>query len=359
VFGGEPGGATSTNATRIYDIATNTWSTGANMPVAVKQHSAVTGPDGRIFIFGGRTVNETLIGNVQIYNPATNTWASGTGMPIPKVQFGAATAPDGRIYIVGGKVNYTNSTGPFFHTVEIYNPATNSWANGPVIPAQVGELEAVSLSGSIYAIGGTDGTYRNYNFQLTPVPPAPTNLTATAVSSSQINLSWTDNSPNETGFAIERATASGGPYAVIATVAANTTSFANIGLTPSTTMFYRVRATNTGGSSPFTNVASATTSASSARLSVEHRPVQMTLSVRPNPMTERTLISFGIETDGRIQLGVYDARGNLVEKLFEGDAEGGREYQVEWKAGNHASGMYFSRLVTGKEVMHQKIVLRR
>src|SRR4029453_18764860 len=38
-----------------------------------------------------------------------------------------------------------------------------------------------------------------------PTPAAPTNLTATALSSSQINLSWTDHSNNETGFKVERA----------------------------------------------------------------------------------------------------------------------------------------------------------
>ena len=38
------------------------------------------------------------------------------------------------------------------------------------------------------------------------VPTAPSGLTATAVSSSQINLSWTDNSNNETGFKIDQAT---------------------------------------------------------------------------------------------------------------------------------------------------------
>ena len=42
------------------------------------------------------------------------------------------------------------------------------------------------------------------------IPNAPSSLTATAASSSQINLAWTDNSTNETGFKVERATSASG-----------------------------------------------------------------------------------------------------------------------------------------------------
>ena len=49
----------------------------------------------------------------------------------------------------------------------------------------------------------------NGNSITTIVPIAPSNLTGSVVSSSQINLSWTDNSTNETGFNIERKTGTG------------------------------------------------------------------------------------------------------------------------------------------------------
>ena len=55
------------------------------------------------------------------------------------------------------------------------------------------------------------------------VPLEPFNLTATAVSHVQVNLSWTDISNNETGVRIERKTGTG-PFVVIATVGANVTS---------------------------------------------------------------------------------------------------------------------------------------
>lgn len=93
---------------------------------------------------------------------------------------------------------------------------------------------------------------------------APSSLTASTVSSSQINLSWADNSNNELDFKIERKTGTGGDYAEIATVAANSTSFPNTGLLASTQYFYRVRARTADTFSLYSNVADATTSGGSS-----------------------------------------------------------------------------------------------
>ncbi|MEO7730094.1 MAG: fibronectin type III domain-containing protein [Kofleriaceae bacterium] len=92
-------------------------------------------------------------------------------------------------------------------------------------------------------------------------PSVPTDLVASAQSSSTIRLTWSDTSTNETGFKVERATAAGGPFSQVVAVAANTTTRDDGGLASGTTYFYRVRATNAAGDSDPTGVASATTSA--------------------------------------------------------------------------------------------------
>ena len=91
------------------------------------------------------------------------------------------------------------------------------------------------------------------------IPAAPLNLTATAASSTRLNLSWTDNSNNETGFKIERATSSTGTWTQIATTATNVATYNNTGLTANTTYYYRVRANNSSGNSAYSNTANATT----------------------------------------------------------------------------------------------------
>jgi hypothetical protein len=81
------------------------------------------------------------------------------------------------------------------------------------------------------------------------------------MSASQINLTWTDNSNNESGFTVERALLSTGPWTQVATTTANVTSWANSGLSASTLYFYHVMSFNSGGNSGNSNMASATTSA--------------------------------------------------------------------------------------------------
>jgi chitodextrinase len=89
-------------------------------------------------------------------------------------------------------------------------------------------------------------------------PAAPTGLTVRALSASQLELRWTDNSSDETSFAIWRKSGTGA-WARVGGVPTGTTRFVDRKLTPNTSYSYEVRANGPGGVSAWSNPASGTT----------------------------------------------------------------------------------------------------
>ena len=99
---------------------------------------------------------------------------------------------------------------------------------------------------------------------ITVAPAAPTKLAASAVSSTQINLTWTGSS-GATGYLIQQSlNGSTGWTQVGSTSGGTSTTFQQTGLSAGTTYYYRVLATLGGVDSPYSNVASATTSGTAA-----------------------------------------------------------------------------------------------
>lgn len=127
------------------------------------------------------------------------------------------------------------------------------------------------------------------------IPAAPSALTATAASSSQINLSWTDNASNETNFELQQATNSTFSSGLVTTtLAANTTTASATGLAASTTYYFRVRATNSAGASSYSNTANATTQAGGgAGIMVEQLLSGSTFSIRSSTRGAQSFVIAG------------------------------------------------------------------
>lgn len=94
---------------------------------------------------------------------------------------------------------------------------------------------------------------------VTQAPNVPLSLAVIPNSSSQITVTWVDDSTNETGLKLERSLTGTGGWTEIATMFGNCTSYINTGLLPSTSYDYRIRAINEVGDSIFSNIANTTT----------------------------------------------------------------------------------------------------
>lgn len=134
-------------------------------------------------------------------------------------------------------------------------------------------------------------------------PNSPASISATALSSSSIKLTWSDSSNNETGFYIYRW--NGAKWIKIASVGANVTSYTNTGLQANTTYYYYVAPYNSSGENPSAN-ASATTQKTST---VVGTALSITVSGQLNNITIR-------QTSGTGDSGKYTVSGMYQDKTF-------------------------------------------
>ncbi len=164
--------------------------------------------------------------------------------------------------IVLGWINNTDNTTP----IEVMK-STDGTTFASI--AQLGPSATTYIDSSSTTIGSTYYYYvRALNdTSLLPTdivsitvsnPSNPSNLKLTIISSSQVDLSWTDNVTNEQGFIIEKKIGTGS-YTQIATVPANTTSYSDKTVTPGNTYSYRVCAYNSLNNSGYTNEVSCKT----------------------------------------------------------------------------------------------------
>ncbi len=84
-------------------------------------------------------------------------------------------------------------------------------------------------------------------------PTAPSNLAASNVSSSSLQLNWTDNSNDEDNFVVERNANGGGYLELTSTISANSTSYTDNSVSANGSYQYRIASKNTGGQSAFSN----------------------------------------------------------------------------------------------------------
>lgn len=142
------------------------------------------------------------------------------------------------------------------------------------------------------ACGGDSGTEPPVDgdpTQGTP-PTAPAALAARALGGSAIELTWQDNSSNETGFRIERSPDGTSGWSQVGATAADAVAYEDAGLAEGTTAYYRVAAEGSAGVSAFSNVAEATTPAGIAAGAIAiERAIERVLPPPGTPLAQRNL----------------------------------------------------------------------
>ena len=149
------GGKTASGPRRtmyVYDVATDTWTTGPSLPLAYPavENPAVVTTNGKLYIFGGSTdAFSGAVGNAAVYDPATGQWTMLASMSSAR---GGLTARviGSRVYVAGGM----DSAGASLSTLEIYDLATNSWSSGAAMATRRDNLGSAALGDKLYVFGG-------------------------------------------------------------------------------------------------------------------------------------------------------------------------------------------------------------
>ena len=152
VFGGDdPTTGTVVNTTRIYDIATNTWSTGMPMP-DVRAFMGSGYFNGKIYLVGGYTTGnvDPSFGQVWEYDPVANTFNTSR-MSMPATLGGPGFGIiNGHIYIAGGR-DLANTN---LNTLYDYDIAANTWTTGANMPSGVNVPGSAVIGGKLWVFGG-------------------------------------------------------------------------------------------------------------------------------------------------------------------------------------------------------------
>ena len=237
----------------ITDTVTNatvTESYTVNIPSIIGSSTAYVG-------FGGSTSSATAVQNILTWTfaplptsapaaPSNLTAAAASGTSINLSWTSNSTNQAGFIIMrATGNGSYTQ--------VGVTGANTTSYSDSGLIPNTTYSYKVAATNN----IGNSP--YSNVASALVPIAPAtPTNAQPTAITSTSISMSWTNNATNATGYHILRKMTTASNFSQIATLPANATTYTDTGLSPGTSYDYHIQAFNVAGYSDFSGFTAVT-----------------------------------------------------------------------------------------------------
>ena len=241
------------SAVYAYDVASDTWSAPlAPLPQA-EFYTACGVINNKIYVAGGSDDDNNVRNNLYIYDIATNSWTSGTPMLVG-VEAPGSTVVNGKLWVIGGRDDFAT----FLHNTQIYDPVTNRWSYGPLLSTSRAFADAVTLNvvggqmpiiagGYTAGIGSLSSVETNLIGCVEPSPtPTPT-VTPTATATATATAT-----PTTTATATPSAT-------VTASATPSTTVTPTVSPTPTLTPTATATATATATSTPSTTPTSSPT----------------------------------------------------------------------------------------------------
>lgn len=142
------GGYDTRRSSFIYDIASNSWRSGPQLPRG-SDNVAVVGAGGKVYAIGGEASNA-----LQIYDPVANAWSSGPNLPGVRFASAAALFND-RLHVIGGW-NYSNTSSASLATQSAFDLGSQSWLAMPLaeLPSARNAAAAAVIDGKLCVAGG-------------------------------------------------------------------------------------------------------------------------------------------------------------------------------------------------------------
>lgn len=153
-------GQLSNVLTATVRIADFPWTQVLAAPMA-REYAGVAALDGKVYVAGGQRTDTGVVPGpatnaLEVYDPATNTWAALPAMPTARMGL-TLTAWGGKLYAVGGRTDGSSISA--VGTVEIYDPSTSLWRAGTPMPTARFHAGAAAAGSSIVVAGGEVTTY--------------------------------------------------------------------------------------------------------------------------------------------------------------------------------------------------------
>ena len=148
-----------TNLTRIYDIASDSWSFGANAP-GRSSEGAGASHGGLFYSAGGRLFG--VRNDLWSYDPTTDSWTVLAPMNTARAGFPLVEVGNA-LYAIGGRTGPGGPcSGGAMSSVERYDIDTNVWTPVAPMPSALSDRAAAAVGGKIYVFGGCSGFFSGF-----------------------------------------------------------------------------------------------------------------------------------------------------------------------------------------------------